>query len=102
MKSKLKYVTLAAAVVIVAGMLFLFRPIVGSAQVRDPAPSQNGMPLTATPVLAPANGGLASLQGSLQAVAREVLPTVVEIKVTETVTQKVPQLDLPFFGQQTG
>jgi Do/DeqQ family serine protease len=99
MKSKLKYVTAAAAVVIVAGILFLFAPAIGFPQARDAGPTQNGVPVAATP----ANGGLASLQGSLQAVAKTVLPTVVEINVTETVTQKVPQSIfpfLPFFGQQ--
>jgi serine protease Do len=105
MKSKLKYVTIAAAAVIVAGVLFLFTPIFGFTQERVPGPTQNGMPVAATQVLAPTNGGLVSLQGSLRAVAKSVLPTVVEINVTQTITQKVPQSDFPFFpffGQQQG
>jgi serine protease Do len=50
------------------------------------------------------DNGLEPLQSSLRDVAQKVLPTVVEINVTETITQKVPQFPFdfpfPFFNQQ--
>jgi hypothetical protein len=44
------------------------------------------------------------MQNSFRQIARKVLPTVVEINVTELITQQVPQFNFPFpfFGQEQG
>ncbi len=60
--------------------------------------------ITAAPavVSAQAPNALQSMQVSFRQVAQRVLPTVVEVNVSEVVTQRAPQLDFPFdwfFGQ---
>jgi serine protease Do len=47
------------------------------------------------------SGYLSALQGSLREVSKNVLPTVVEMRITGTVTQRIPQFMSPF-GQQGG
>ncbi|MGA2765985.1 MAG: Do family serine endopeptidase [Spirochaetia bacterium] len=96
MKNKIRYLTAVAAIVIAAGAFFLFAPISGFPQVRGGTSVTTGAQATndAAPMQAPA--GLDSLQSSFRAVAKKVLPSVVEINVTEIVKQKVPQMDFPF------
>jgi Do/DeqQ family serine protease len=104
MKIKIKYLTVAAAVVVVAGALFLFVPITGFTQVRNGSSIISGQQQTANsdPVLV--SGSLESLQNTFREVAKKILPAVVEINVTETITQQTPQLPFdfpfPFFNQQ--
>ncbi len=51
-------------------------------------------------VLAAETQSLATIQSSFREVAKKVLPEVVEINVTSTVTQQVPQIPFfPFFNQ---
>jgi serine protease Do len=55
--------------------------------------------------LASAPAPLASVQASLRDIAQKVRPAVVEINVTEVITQQAPPLDSPFqwfFNQQRG
>ena len=54
--------------------------------------------------MAAESGSLAPLQYSFREVSRKILPVVVEINVTQVVTQQVPQIETPFgfpfpFGQ---
>ncbi len=105
MKSKIKYLTVAAAIVIAAGVLFFFTPIHGFTQVRDNTATLAQLPGSTTAVPVQVSAGLDSLQNALREVSRKVLPTVVEINVTAVITQKVPQFDFPFnfpfpFGHQ--
>ncbi len=96
MKIKITYVTVIAAAVIAAGALFFFVPISGFTQVRSGTSITTGQDMTANPAPVQISGGLESLQSSFREVARKILPSVVEINVTETITQQVPQLNLPF------
>jgi Do/DeqQ family serine protease len=109
---KWPFITAAAAVAIIGGALLLFTPVFGFTQVRassDAAVSTAaaGTLVSAgdtTTALAPANAGtLAAMQYSFREVSKKVLPVVVEINVTQTITQDVPQFQLPFpfpFGDQ--
>ncbi|MGA2478604.1 MAG: Do family serine endopeptidase [Spirochaetia bacterium] len=109
MNRKWPYITAAAAVAIVGGALLLFTPVFGFTQVRagNDAPTAQDLaaaPATTSPATeSPATAGtLAAMQYSFRDVSRKVLPVVVEINVTQTVTQDVPQLpfNFPFpFGQ---
>jgi Do/DeqQ family serine protease len=106
MKNKVKYLTAAAVVLIAAGILFFLTPIAGFTQVRTATTLTGAQDVAMNTAVAPVEtGSLGSLQTSLRDVARKVLPTVVEINVTEMITQKVPQFPFgffPFFGQQQG
>ncbi len=96
MKIKIKYLTVLAAAVVVVGALFLFVPITGFTQVRNGSSITSGQQPTSNsdPVLV--SGSLESLQNTFRNVAKKILPSVVEINVTETITQQAPQLNLPF------
>jgi serine protease Do len=96
MKIKIKYLTVLAAAVVVVGALFLFVPITGFTQVRSGSSITSGQQPTSNsdPVLV--SGSLVSLQNTFREVAKKILPSVVEINVTETITQQAPQLNLPF------
>lgn len=96
MKNKIRYLTAVAAIVIAAGAFFLFAPISGFPQVRGGTSVTTGAQATNDPAPMQAPAGLDSLQSSFRAVAKKVLPSVVEINVTEIVKQKVPQMDFPF------
>jgi Do/DeqQ family serine protease len=90
------YITAAAAVVLIGGALLLFSPMFGFTQMRL---GQNSPPVQdqpATPALAAESGTLAPLQYSFREVSKKVLPVVVEINVTQVITQQVPQLETPF------
>jgi serine protease Do len=53
----------------------------------------------------PAAGSLIVMQSGMREIAKKVLPQVVEINVTETITQQAPQFDFPFnwfFNQPPG
>ena len=52
--------------------------------------------MSATPQLAALNTTLEPLQASFRAVTQKVLPSVVEIDVTQTLTQQIPQFNFPF------
>jgi Do/DeqQ family serine protease len=96
MKLNVKRTAGIATVPIAAALALLFFPALGFAQARPevspPAPHQ----------LAAETGNLESLQYSFRDVAKKMLPVVVEINVTQVITQKGPQMDLPFpfFDQQ--
>ncbi len=97
---KRKIYSLAAVVAVVAAgtVLFLFTPVSGFTQVRSTRSEQSGH-VTAAPRLAALTSSLAPLQDSFRAVTQKVLPAIVEINVTQTVTQQVPQFNFPFnFG----
>ena len=102
MKLNVKSLTVISAVTVAAGLALFFSPVPGFAQIRgDTVPSSSmRQPAITQPVTGA--GNLESLQYSFREVAKKVLPVVVEINVTQTVTQKVPQLDFPFpfFNQQ--
>jgi len=104
MKIKIKYLTVLAAAVVIVGALFLFVPITGFTQVRNGTSIPSGQQATKTsdPVLV--SGSLESMQNSFREVAKKILPSVVEINVTETITQQAPQFPFgfpfPFFDQQ--
>jgi Do/DeqQ family serine protease len=106
MKIKIKYLTVLAAAVVLVGAVLLFVPITGFTQVRGGSTISGGQQATSNtdPVLV--SGSLESLQNSFREVAKKILPSVVEINVTETITQQVPQFPFdfpfPFFGQQQG
>jgi Do/DeqQ family serine protease len=107
MKRKVTYLTVLVAAVVAVGALFFFVPISGFTQVRNGAANTSGEPAQAgSDLVQVASGGLDSLQSSFRQVAKKILPSVVEINVTELITQQAPQLDLPFnlpfpfFGQQ--
>jgi serine protease Do len=55
-----------------------------------------------SPRLMQSSPSLQSVQSSFREIARTVLPAVVEINVTETITQQVPRLAFPFFDQAPG
>ncbi len=87
-----------AAVAVLGIALFLASPIGGFAQAKPAATAQAGQAATLEATLGP-------LQTALRAVTQKVLPTVVEIDVTQTVTQQAPQSKGPFglpFGQGQG
>jgi len=98
MKRKIYPIAAIAAVAVLGAALFFFSPVLGFTQVRTAAGTQAGQ--AAVPVqLAAFNSGLGSLQDSFRAVTQKVLPSVVEIDVTQTITQQVPQFSFPFdFG----
>jgi serine protease Do len=96
MKNKARYVTVIAAAVVAAGAVFFFVPMSGFTQVRSGSSIPSGQEPTANPAPVQVSGGLESMQNSFREVARKILPSVVEINVTEVVTQQVPQMDFPF------
>ncbi|HUI73183.1 MAG TPA: Do family serine endopeptidase [Spirochaetia bacterium] len=106
MKNKMRYLAVAAAVVLAGGALFFLAPVVGFTQVRTgtsitPGPQVQSNP---DPVVVSGGEGLGSLQSSFREVAKKILPSVVEINVTSVITEQVPQLPFdfpfPFFDQQ--
>jgi serine protease Do len=96
MKLKIKYVALVAAVPIAAALVLFFSPARGFTQVRSETSPSSSLQPPATPQLTAETGNLESLQYSFREVAKKVLPVVVEINVTQVITQKVPQMDFPF------
>src|SRR5271157_4449764 len=104
MEMKRKIYSLAAVLAVVAAgtALFFLAPVSGFTQVKGPTSEQSGH-VTAAPRTVALTSSLASLQDSFRAVAQKVLPSIVEIDVTQTVTQQVPQLNFPFgFGFDQG
>jgi serine protease Do len=100
MDMKRKIYSLAAIVAVVAAgtALFLLTPALGFTQVKPAAAEQSGQ-VSATPQLAALNTTLVPLQAAFRAVTQKVLPSIVEIDVTQTITQQVPQFNFPFdFG----
>ncbi|MGO9412310.1 MAG: Do family serine endopeptidase [Spirochaetia bacterium] len=96
MKLKVTYLTVLAAAVVAVGALFLFVPISGFTQVRSGSSITSGQTVQTGSDSIQVPGGLDSLQSSFRAVAKKILPSVVEINVTQLITQQAPQLDLPF------
>jgi hypothetical protein len=81
MKRRIFSLAAIGAVAVLGTALFLFSPTVGFTQVK-----------TATQPAAPAqlaalNSTLEPLQEAFRAVTQKVLPSVVEIDVTQTITQ---------------
>jgi len=104
MKNKMRYLAVVAAVALAAGALFFFAPIAGFTQVRSGTSITSGQQVASNPDPVMVSAGLDSLQSSFREVSKKILPSVVEINVTEVVTQQVPQLPFdfpfPFFDQQ--
>ncbi len=99
MKRKIYSLAAIAAVVAAGTALFLFTPVLGFTQVKPAAAEQTGGQVSATPQLAALNTTLVPLQASFREVTQKVLPSIVEIDVTQTITQQVPQFNFPFdFG----
>lgn len=97
--SSLAAVAAVAAVMAVGTALFLFTPVSGFTQVKSDGAEQSGGHVSVTPRLAALNSTLVPLQDSFRAVTQKVLPSIVEIDVTQTITQQVPQFNFPFdFG----
>ncbi len=88
--------TAGAAVAVLGMALFLSSPVGAFAQAKS-SPTPSGATLATT---------LGPLQAALRTVSQKVLPTVVEIDVTQTITQQQsPQPNSPFafpFGQGQG
>ncbi|MFI5368795.1 MAG: Do family serine endopeptidase [Spirochaetia bacterium] len=98
MKRKIYSLATVLAVVAAGSALFLLAPVSGFAQVKSTTTEQSGH-VSAAPRSVALTSSLASLQDSFRAVAQKVLPSIVEIDVTQTVTQQVPQFNFPFdFG----
>jgi serine protease Do len=96
MKRKTYSLAAVAAVAMLGTALFLLSPVSGFTQVKPAAEKQTAQ---ATAQLAALNSTLAPLQEAFRAVTQKVLPSVVEIDVTQTVTQQIPQSNFPFdFG----
>ena len=95
MKRKLLSLAAIAAVAVLGAALFFFTPVFGFTQMKSTTGPQIGQ-VSATPQLAALNTTLEPLQASFRAVAQKVLPSVVEIDVTQTITQQVPQFTFPF------
>ena len=101
MKPRIYSLAAIGAVVVLGAALFLFTPVFGFTQVKTTAGAQTAPSVqAAVPVqLASLNSGLEPLQNAFRAVTQKVLPSVVEIDVTQTITQQVPQFSFPFdFG----
>jgi len=98
MKRKTLSIAAVAAVAVLGAALFLLSPASGFTQVKTTPTAPSAQP--AVPAqLAALNLGLDTLQDSFRAVAQKILPSVVEIDVTQTITQQVPQFSFPFdFG----
>lgn len=95
MRRKIYSLAAIAAVAVVGTALFLFTPVSGFTQVKSAAPAQSGQ-VTATPRLAALNTTLEPFQASFRAVTQKVLPSVVEVDVTQTTTRQVPRSNSPF------
>ncbi len=110
MKMNGKYTALVALPVIVAAVAIalFFSPVLGFTQVRaegNQGSSSQDPPAVAAPQVSASAGNLATLQASFREISKKVLPVVVEINVTQVITQKVPQFFWPFdfpspFGDQ--
>jgi len=102
----MKYLTAAAVVVVIAAaLLFFLTPIGGFTQSRTASVARSSQNVALQQAAASVDAvGLAPMQNSFRQIARKVLPTVVEINVTELITQQVPQFNFPFpfFGQEQG
>ena len=97
---KRRIYSLAAVVAVVAAgtALFLLAPVSGFTQAKA-TPSEQSGHVSAAPRNVALTSSLAPLQDSFRAVTQKVLPAIVEIDVTQTVTQQVPQFNSPFnFG----
>ncbi|MGO9307498.1 MAG: Do family serine endopeptidase [Spirochaetia bacterium] len=84
-----------AAVAVVGTALFFFTPVFGFTQVKSTAAAKTAQESDVSPPAAPATT-LEPLQASFRAVAKKVLPSVVEIDVTQTITRQIPQFSFPF------
>ncbi len=92
----------AAAVVGIA--LFLFTPVFSFSQVKSAAPARSTH-VSAIAQLAALKTNLEPFQAAFRAVTQKVLPSVVEVDVTQTTTQQAPQSNSPFpspFEQSPG
>ena len=98
MKRKIYSLAAVAAVIAAGAALFLLAPVTGFTQVKSSTTEQSGH-VSVSPRTVALTSSLGSLQDSFRAVTQKVLPSIVEIDVTQTVTQQVPQLNFPFdFG----
>jgi serine protease Do len=95
MKHNAKYIVLIAVVIGVAGLMLFFSPILGFTQVTG-STTGSSLQSPAVPQLTAQTANLESLQVSFREISKKVLPVVVEIKVTQLITQKMPQLNFPF------
>ncbi len=99
MKKRLLAIAGASAVALVAGAVLA---------ATQPWAATAGTPpesLVSPAQMAQATRDLTPVQDELRAVAREVTPAVVEINVSQLITEKIPVMDSPFgwfFGQQPG
>ncbi len=101
MKRKIYSLAAVGAAAVLATALFLLAPTLGFTQVKTTAGAQaSPAAQPAVPVqLAALSSTLEPLQDAFRAVTQKVLPSVVEIDVTQTITQQVPQYNSPFnFG----
>jgi Do/DeqQ family serine protease len=101
MKRKIFSVAAVGAVAVLGAALFFFTPVFGFTQVKTTAPAPLSQPAQpAVPVqLAALSSTLEPLQEAFRSVTQKVLPSIVEIDVTQTITQQVPQSNFPFdFG----
>jgi serine protease Do len=96
MKAIWPYIAAAAAVIVAAGAVLLFTPILGSRQAQQQGSEPAVQEVPAPQVVANLSPA-ATLQLSFRGVSKKILPVVVEINVTQLITQQMPQFDFPFF-----
>jgi serine protease Do len=89
MKLNKKYTLRFTAGVAVVALMLILSPAIGFTQVT-------GSVSNSSPQLIAKTAGLESLQSAFREISKKVLPVVVEINVTQVITQKMPQLDFPF------
>ncbi|MGA2640229.1 MAG: Do family serine endopeptidase [Spirochaetia bacterium] len=95
MKRTVYLLATGAAVAALGTALFFLAPVFGFPQVKSTAGAQTGH-VGAAPQPAAPPTMLEPLQASFRAVTQKVLPSVVEIDVTQTITPQVPQFSFPF------
>ncbi len=95
MKSRIISLAAIAAVAVLGTAIFLFTPVFAftqgkpSSAAKTVQPSETAQPAAPAPSLVP-------LQASFREIAKKALPSVVEIDVTQTITQAVPEFRFPF------
>jgi len=83
MKRKIYSLAAVAAVIAAGAALFLLAPVTGFTQVKSSTTEQSGH-VSVSPRTVALTSSLGSLQDSFRAVTQKVLPSIVEIDVTQT------------------